>query len=61
MNIILELQMRKVKKIIFKDHEVDRIDWLSKEELLKIYENPESKITPAGKEIIKELEDLKVL
>ena len=49
------------KKIIFKDHEVDRIDWYSKNELLKIYENPESKITPAGKEIIKELEDLKIL
>ena len=29
--------------------------------LLKIYSNPESKITPAGKEIIKELEDLKIL
>jgi len=49
------------KKIVFKDHEVDRIDWYSKNELLKIYENPESKITPAGKEIIKELEDLKIL
>ena len=49
------------KKITFKDHEVDRIDWFSKDELLKIYSNPESKITPAGKEIIKELEELKVL
>ena len=49
------------KRIIFKDHEVDRIDWLSKEELLKIYDNPESKITPAGKEIIKELEELHIL
>ena len=50
-----------IRKIIFKDHEVDRIDWLSKNELLKIYENPESKITPAGKEIIKELEDSHIL
>ena len=49
------------KKITFKDHEVDRIDWFSKDDLLKIYSNPESKITPAGKEIIKELEDLKIL
>ena len=49
------------KNITFKDHEVDRIDWYSKDELLKIYSNPESKITPAGKEIIKELEDLKIL
>ena len=29
--------------------------------MLKIYENPDSKITPAGKEIIKELEDLNIL
>ena len=49
------------KSIVFKDHEVDRIDWISKEELLKIYENPERKITRAGKEIIKELEDANVL
>ena len=49
------------KNIIFKDHEVDRIDWFSKKELLKIYENPESKITPTGKEIIKELEDALIL
>ena len=49
------------KNITFKDHEVDRIDWFSKDELLKIYENPDSKITPAGKEIIKELEDLNIL
>jgi len=49
------------KNITFKDHEVDRIDWYTKDELLKIYENKDSKITPAGKEIIKELEDLKVL
>ena len=49
------------KNITFKDHEVDRIDWFSKDELLKIYENPESKITPAGKEIIKELEDALIL
>ena len=47
--------------IVFKDHEVDRIDWFTKEQLLKIYENPESKITPAGKEIIKELEDAHIL
>ena len=50
-----------IKNIVFKDHEVDRIDWFSKNELLKIYENPESKITPAGKEIIKELEDSHIL
>ena len=49
------------KKIQFKDHEVERIDWLSKDKLLRIYENPDSKITPAGKEIIKELEDCHVL
>ena len=49
------------KKIQFKDHEVERIDWFSKDELLRIYENPDSKITPAGKEIIKELEDCHVL
>ena len=49
------------KNILFKDHEVDRIDWFTKEKLLKIYENPESKITPAGKEIIKELEDAHIL
>ena len=49
------------KNITFKDHEVDRIDWFSKNELLKIYENPDSKITPAGKEIIKELEECHVL
>ena len=49
------------KNITFKDHEVDRIDWYTKDELLKIYENKDSKITPAGKEIIKELEDLKIL
>ena len=49
------------KKIQFKDHEVERIDWFSKAELLRIYENPHSKITPAGKEIIKELEDCHVL
>ena len=49
------------KNICFKDHEVDKIEWYTKEELLKIYENPESKITPAGKEIIKELEELNIL
>ena len=49
------------KNITFKDHEVSRIDWYKKNELLKIYENPESRITPAGKEIIKELEDIHIL
>ena len=49
------------RNITFKDHEVSRIDWYNKDELLKIYENPESKITPAGKEIIKELEDINIL
>ena len=51
----------KSRNITFKDHEVSRIDWYNKDELLKIYENPESKITPAGKEIIKELEDINIL
>jgi isopentenyldiphosphate isomerase len=49
------------KNITFKDREVACVDWYSKDELLKIYEDPESKITPAGKEIIKELEDIHIL
>ena len=49
------------KNIKFKDHEVSHIDWYTKEELLKIFENPESKITSAGKELIKKLSDTHII
>ena len=52
---------KEIKNITFRDNEVSRIDWFTKDALLKIYEDPESKITPAGKEIIKELEDVHIL
>ena len=49
------------KNIKFKDHEVSKIDWFTKDSLLKIYSDPNSKITSAGKQIIKELEDKQIL
>ena len=57
----LRLTNQEIKNITFKDNEVSAINWFKKDELLKLYETPGSKITPAGKEIIKELELLNII
>jgi len=52
----LRITREESENIIFKDKEVSRVDWYTKDELLSIYGKKDSKITPAGYEIIKELE-----
>ena len=49
------LNDEEIKQIFFNDKEVSKIDWIEKNELFSMFDDPSKKILTSGKEAIKEL------
>jgi isopentenyldiphosphate isomerase len=49
---LLRLNDEEIKTIRFKDHEITSIEWISKKELLKLFEDSKTKITQGSKQTI---------
>ena len=49
---ILKLNAEEIKSIKFRDNEISSIEWIPKNDLLKMFENPDIKITEGSKQTI---------